>query len=112
MNGDTEDTVCLCHSAMAGEVAALLRGLAHEQRLMIVALLLEWGEMNIATLVENLGTDRAALTRHLNTLHTLGVITTRRHHNRIYYTLSHDKVRHIITTLGLSFSAQPKCVKS
>lgn len=86
---------------MAGEVSKLLGALANEQRLMIVALLRETGEMHVKEIAQQLGVQRSSLSRHLSRLRELAVVRTRRNHNRVYYSLDHDKAARIITALGL-----------
>lgn len=104
MQGTKPSGACLCRTNMAGEVSELLGALANEQRLMVVALLREAGEMHVNDLAANLGVQRASLSRHLARLRELAVVTTRRHHNRIYYALNHKKAEQIVDALGIRFS--------
>lgn len=97
-----QDEVCLCQSNMAEEVSALLSGLAHKERLMVVALLLDSREMHVNEMVEQLGVNRTALSRHLARLREMSVVSTRRDHNRIFYSLSHNKAARVIGALGLA----------
>mgnify|MGYP002265425161 CR=1 FL=1 len=95
---------CLCHTPMAGEVSQLLGGLANELRLLVVALLREVDEMHVNDIVERLEVNRIVLSRHLSRLRDMDVVTTRRHHNRIYYTLNHEKAGRIVAALGLDLA--------
>lgn len=95
---------CLCHTQMAGEVSQLLGGLANEQRLLVVALLREVDEMHVNDIVTRLGVNRIVLSRHLGRLRELDVVSTRRHHNRIYYALNHEKAGRIVAALGLDLA--------
>ncbi len=101
MKGTKRSAACLCRHNMAGEVSHLLGGLAHYQRLMVVALLHDGAELHVNEMVEQLGVNRAALSRHLAKLRALKVVTTRRHRNRIYYALAHDKAATIVGALRL-----------
>ena len=94
-----QSNACLCQPHIASEVSRLLRGLGNTQRLMVVALLHETGEMHVSGMVEKLQVSRAALSRHLTHLRELRVVRTRRDQNRIYYTLDHDKARTIVQSL-------------
>jgi len=85
---------------MAEEATILLTELANSERLMIVTLLHEQGEMYVNDIVSTLGANRASLSRHLARLRQHSMVTTRRKHNRIYYTLSHPKVGELIKTLS------------
>ena len=100
MAKDTLGACCLCRSNMAEEASDLLGELANTERLMVVALLHETGEMNVSEMVEALGASRASLSRQLGRLRDLGIVTTRRIHNRVYYRLSHPKAAKLITVLG------------
>lgn len=91
---------CLCHSSLANEASMLLGELANSERLMIVALLHELGEMHVNALVEILGAPRASLSRHLGRLRDQSIVTTRRKHNRIYYTLNHAKTAALVKSIG------------
>lgn len=90
---------CLCRSHIAEKATALLGELANAERLMIVALLHELGEMHVNEIVTALGANRASLSRHLGRLREQSIVTTRRRHNRIYYALSHHKAGEMIKTL-------------
>lgn len=91
---------CLCRSDLAGEASALLSELANSERLMIVTLLHELGEMHVNGMVEKLGAPRASLSRHLGRLRDQSIVTTRRKHNRIYYALSHAKTAALVNTIS------------
>jgi len=100
MGRTTPQKQCLCHSNMAEEASQLLGDLANAERLMIVALLHEVGEMHVNAMVEILGANRASLSRQLGRLREQSIVTTRRKHNRIYYALSHSKAAELIKTIG------------
>lgn len=113
MGQKPQHSSCLCRSNMAEEASALLGELANSERLMIIALLNEVGEMHVNDMVETLGANRASLSRHLGRLRDQSMVTSRRMHNRIYYTLSDtkaikllDKLSNIMTA-GHDFVAPP-----
>ncbi|MBL4614346.1 MAG: helix-turn-helix transcriptional regulator [Magnetovibrio sp.] len=85
---------------MAEEASELLGELANTERLMIIALLHELGEMHVNEMVETLGANRASLSRHLGRLRDQLMVTTRRKHNRIYYALNLPKAAGLIKIIG------------
>lgn len=92
---------CLCKTGMAGEVSRLLGALANDQRLMVIALLSEVEEMHVNDMVARLNVNRVSLSRHLARLRNLGAVTTRRHHNRVYYALNPGHAADIVAALKL-----------
>lgn len=91
---------CLCRANMAEEASMLLSELANSERLMIVALLHEVGEMHVNEMVETLGANRASLSRHLGRMREQSIVTARRIHNRMYYTLNNAKAAELIKAIG------------
>lgn len=104
MTEDKPHGFCLCQTSMAEEASQLLGDLANSQRLMVVALLHEQGEMHVNEMVEQLGVNRAALSRQLSRLREQSLVTTRRKHNRIYYSLDHAKAAAIVQSLSVMLS--------
>jgi len=91
---------CLCRQNLIEEASGLLGDLANPERLQIVALLHEMGEMHVNEMVETLGANRASLSRQLGRLREQSMVSTRRKHNRIYYALCHVKAAELIKTIG------------
>lgn len=100
MGRTNQEKQCLCRPNLAEEASQLLSDLANPERLMIIALLHELGEMHVNDIVEKLGANRASLSRQLGRLREQSIVTTRRKHNRIYYSLSHNKAAELIKTIG------------
>jgi len=98
---------CLCRAHLVKEACGLLGGLANAERLMIVALLNELGELHVNEMVDKLGANRASLSRQLGHLRDQSVVTTRRKHNRIYYTLDHTRTAALIKTLNTVMGVAP-----
>ena len=65
-------------TANAEQVAAILRALANERRLMILCKLVEWGEAAVGSLVEAVGLSQSALSQHLAKMREEGIVTYRR----------------------------------
>lgn len=64
--------------AQATEVAAILRELGNERRLMILCKLVEWGEANVSALAEAVGLSQSALSQHLARMRDEKLVTFRR----------------------------------
>ncbi|MCW8916206.1 MAG: metalloregulator ArsR/SmtB family transcription factor [Magnetovibrio sp.] len=90
----------LCNTNMAEEASDLLTELSNPERLMIITLLHEKGELHVNEIVELLGANRPSLSRHLGRLREQCLVTTRRKHNRVYYTLDKTKSDHLIRVLS------------
>jgi len=86
---------------MAEEASDLLGELANPERLMVVALLHEMGEMNVTEMVNTLGVNRVSLSRQLARLREQDMVTTRRKHNHVYYQINHPQASKLIKILGV-----------
>ena len=84
---------------VASEVAAMLRALGNERRLMIVCKLAEWGEANVTTLAEALGLSQSALSQHLTRLRERGIVTSRRDSQTIWYRIADPRIEELFATL-------------
>ena len=84
---------------VAAEVAAMLRALGNERRLMIVCKLSEWGEANVSTLAEALGLSQSALSQHLTRLRERGIVTSRRDSQTIWYRIADPRIEELFATL-------------
>ena len=67
--------------------ARVLRALAHESRLKIVARLHE-GECCVCDLVELIGSDQSTVSRHLSVLRSNAIVDCERRGNHVYYRLT------------------------
>ncbi len=74
--------------ANAAAVAAILRTLANERRLMILCKLVEWGEANVGTLADAVGLSSSALSQHLAKMRDEGIVATRRDAQVIWYRIA------------------------
>jgi len=82
----------------AAEAARLLTALANESRLAILCELVD-GERSVGTLVETVGLTQSALSQHLAKLRTVGIVTTRREAQTIYYRLASEPAGIVMQTL-------------
>ncbi len=82
----------------AEEVAELLSALAHSKRLMAMCRMMD-EEVSVGVLAEAVGLGQSALSQHLSKLRALGLVTTRRDGQTIYYRLASPEARELIGTL-------------
>lgn len=82
----------------ADKVAELLSALAHSKRLMAMCRMMD-EEVSVGALAEAVGLGQSALSQHLSKLRALGLVTTRREGQTIYYRLASPEARELISTL-------------
>lgn len=87
----------------AKDVAALMRMLANEHRLLIVCKLVEFGEVKVGTLAEDIGLSASALSQHLTKLKAEGVVSARRDSQTIWYRIADRRVEELFSTLHRLF---------
>lgn len=84
--------------ARAGEVAKLLKTLAHPARLMLACTLVE-GEFSVGALEERLDIHQPSLSQQLTVLRDAGLVETRRESRQIFYRLTEEKAAQLIAAL-------------
>lgn len=77
----------------------LLKAAANENRLRILCLLDE-GELSVSELNARLLLSQSALSQHLAILRRVGLVTTRRASQTIYYSLQGNEAERLIDTLA------------
>jgi DNA-binding transcriptional ArsR family regulator len=82
----------------AERAADLLAAMANPRRLMVLCKLVD-GEKSVTALAESVGIGQSALSQHLAKLRDKGLVTTRRDAQTIYYGLSSDEVKGVLSTL-------------
>lgn len=83
----------------AGQAAAMLRLLGHEQRLLVLCLLLQHGEMTVGALLEQVDLSASALSQHLARMRDESLVAYRREAQTLYYRIEHPHVQALIETL-------------
>ncbi|WP_435640452.1 ArsR/SmtB family transcription factor [Micavibrio aeruginosavorus] len=79
--------------AQADKAAAFLKGLSNGHRLMILCHLLD-GEKNVSDLIDLTGIPQTSMSQHLSKLKREGIVTYRREHRVLFYTIAqHDVVQ-------------------
>ncbi|SDN12223.1 ArsR/SmtB family transcription factor [Vreelandella arcis] len=82
----------------------LLKALANEKRLQILCLL-AGKELSVTQINQQLALSQSALSQHLAILRRDHLVDTRRESQTIYYSLSSDSAKAIISTLADHFAA-------
>jgi DNA-binding transcriptional ArsR family regulator len=85
------------------QAAAFLKGLANPDRLVILCKLAEFGECSVSHLIDETGIAQTSMSQHLNKLKSEGIVTFRRDHRILYYSISHVAVREIMGVLYNNF---------
>lgn len=87
----------------AKEVAALMRMLANEHRLLILCRLVEYGEIAASALADDVGLSPSALSQHLAKLKAEGVVAARRDGQTMWYRIADGRVEELFSTLHRLF---------
>lgn len=82
----------------AGDATALLRSLAHEDRLLLLCKLSQ-EEMCVSDLELELGIYQPSLSQHLGVLRRQGLVSTWREGKHIYYRVADEKAMAVLQTL-------------
>ena len=82
----------------AVDAVYLLKGLANENRLIIMCVLAE-GELSVGQLNERIDLSQSALSQHLAVMREQGLVETRRESQTIYYRLAETPALEIVSLL-------------
>jgi DNA-binding transcriptional ArsR family regulator len=83
----------------AGEVAALLRALGNERRLMLMCMLIEQGECTAGELGDGVGLSPSATSQHLAKMREEGLVDSRREAQSVYYRIADPRTKRLIGLL-------------
>ena len=87
----------------AGEVALLLKTLAHPVRLMLACTLADGAEYSVSQLEEKLDIHQPTLSQQLGVLREAGIVDTRREMKQIFYRLTEAKAAQLVEALYAIF---------
>lgn len=90
-----------------GAAEALLKALANSHRLMVLCSLHD-GELSVGELNVRVPLSQSALSQHLATLRSAGLLACRREGQTIYYRLDDPKVVAVIETLHRLFCGEQR----
>ncbi len=85
--------------ARAAQVAALLRALGNDRRLLILCKLVESGEATVGSLADDVGLSQSALSQHLGRMRDEGIVAFRREAQTIWYRIADTRVETLLATL-------------
>jgi DNA-binding transcriptional ArsR family regulator len=91
----------------ATEVAAVLRALANQRRLLILCQLVERREANVNSLADAVGLSQSALSQHLSKMREEGLVAYRRESQTLWYRIADARVEALLATLD-SLYCDPK----
>jgi ArsR family transcriptional regulator, virulence genes transcriptional regulator len=94
--------------AKAAEVAAIMRALANERRLMILCKLVEWGEASVNSLAAAIGLSQSALSQHLAKMRDEGLVSYRRESQTLWYRIADPRIEELFAMLHLLFCPTEK----
>jgi len=83
----------------AGKAAALLKVIGNENRLLVLCLLIQVGEMSVGSMLEHVSLSQSALSQHLSRMREEGLISYRRESQTLYYRIASPDVAKIVATL-------------
>lgn len=84
------------------KVAAILKILAHPQRLMIVCCLIE-GEKSVSQIESSCGASQSAVSQFLKSMRSNKLLLSRREGKQVYYGISDSRVVVLIQSLSSIF---------
>lgn len=84
--------------ASAEKAAELLRAMSNKHRLLILCMLND-KELSVSQLNQQVNIPQSTLSQHLSVLRKDGLVNTRREAQTIYYSLSSEEVKAVISTL-------------
>jgi len=91
-------------SAKAEQVAAFLKGLANSDRLLVLCELAD-GERCVTQLMARTKIAQTSMSQHLSKLRDEGIVTYRREHRTLYYSIADPAVLDIMRVLYGRFCA-------
>lgn len=83
----------------AFSAARTMAQLSHPQRLRVLCLLVERGELSVADLLEQIPLTASALSQHLAKMKDEGLISSRRVAKNVYYSIRRDDILEILKVL-------------
>jgi len=83
----------------SSKAATLLRGLANEQRLLILCHLAAEGELSVSALGERMTLSQSALSQHLARLREEGIVNFRREAQTLFYHIADEKAARLLALL-------------
>lgn len=89
----------------AGKAAALLKAIGNENRLLVLCLLIQMGEMSVGAMLEHIPLSQSALSQHLGRMREEGLVAYRRESQTLYYRIANPDVEKIVAVLKSIYCA-------
>lgn len=87
----------------AAKAAAMLRAIGNEQRMLVLCLLIEHGELTVGAMLEHVPLSQSALSQHLAKMREEGLIAFRREAQTLHYRIENPAVEKLMMTLKKVF---------
>lgn len=84
-------------------IAEILKALAHPQRLCIAKTLCEDGTHTVTDMQHCMEEKQPVISKHLMTLKAANIIEGKREGNKIYYSISSEKMKNLIKVIAKEF---------
>ena len=101
------ETLIINMQQKAEEAALFLSGMASPHRLLILCQLLE-GEKSVSELIAATNMAQTSMSQHLSKLKKEGIVTFRRDHRTLYYSISNEAVIRVMEALYETFCKEVK----
>src|SRR6476660_772622 len=92
--------------AAADHASGLLKALSNRHRLLIICQLID-GERSVGDLAQFLGLRDSTVSQHLALLRKDGLVSARRDAQTIYYSITSDPAREVLTALYRVYCTPP-----
>lgn len=80
-----------------------LKAMAHPLRLRILCILGAHSEVSVQDIVEQVGTSQSNISQHLSILRDKGILSARKHANKVYYRVADPKILDLIGSMRAAF---------
>lgn len=77
--------------------------MGNEQRLLVLCLLIEHGELSVGALLAQVSLSQSALSQHLAKMRDEGLVAFRRESQTLYYRIEDPNVKALVATLKSIF---------
>lgn len=92
-------------SENAGQVASLLKTMAHQERLMVLCQLVD-GELSVSELQNNSMLTQSAFSQQLKVLRDNQLVSIRKESQQVFYSLADPRIEALISSLHQIFCPQ------
>lgn len=83
----------------AAQAAALLKAIGNENRLLVLCMLIEMGEMSVGAMLQHISLSQSALSQHLGRMRDEGLVSYRRESQTLYYRIANPDVEKVVAAL-------------